>query len=204
MKNKIINRIESEKIVAIIRVANESEVEALVEKVIGAGINVLEITSNTPGFSQQIKRAKIKFPHILIGAGTITNGRLAKQAINCGAEFLVTPNTNAGIIPLAHEAKIPVMMGAMTPSEIATALEYGADFIKIFPATTLGPEYLKAIRGPFNDAKFFAVGGVNVLNASLWIKAGACGIGIGGSLTSGDPEILRSTVAELIKQVNNK
>ncbi len=204
MKQKIIQQIVEAKIIAIIRVAQQSKVAGIIENVVEAGIRVLEITSNTPDYCNEMKSAKKKFPNAIVGAGTILNGRLAREAIDHGAEFLVTPNVNQDVIRLAHESDIPVLMGVMTSSEIAAALEYGADFLKLFPASTLGPEYLKAVRGPFNDAKFFAVGGVSVSNASTWIEAGACGIGVGGSLTSLDIHSLRSQVADLIKQINKQ
>ena len=171
------------------------------ERLVDAGINVLEITSNTPGFAEEILKAREKFPAAIIGAGTITNAGLAQKAISCNAQFLVTPNTNVDIISIAHQSNIPVLMGAMTPSEIAEAVEHGADFIKIFPAGALGLDYFKALLGPFNNVKFFAVGDISLSNALGWFKAGVVGIGIGSSLTNGDMTDIKTSVTNLLTQL---
>lgn len=201
MRSEIVTNIESEKIMAIIRLDDQLKVAPVLERLVDAGINVLEITSNTPGFAEEILKAREKFPAAIIGAGTITNARLAQKAISCNAQFLVTPNTNVDIISIAHQSNIPVLMGAMTPSEIAEAVEHGADFIKIFPAGALGLDYFKALLGPFNNVKFFAVGDISLNNALGWFKAGVVGIGIGSSLTNGDMTDIKTSVTNLLTQL---
>ena len=201
MRSEIVTNIESEKIMAIIRLDDQLKVAPVLERLVDAGINVLEITSNTPGFAEEILKAREKFPAAIIGAGTITNARLAQKAISCNAQFLVTPNTNVDIISIAHQSNIPVLMGAMTPSEIAEAVEHGADFIKIFPAGALGLDYFKALLGPFNNVKFFAVGDISLSNALGWFKAGVVGIGIGSSLTNGDMTDIKTSVTNLLTQL---
>ena len=108
---------------------------------------------------------------------------------------------NVDIISIAHQSNIPVLMGAMTPSEIAEAVEHGADFIKIFPAGALGLDYFKALLGPFNNVKFFAVGDISLNNALGWFKAGVVGIGIGSSLTNGDMTDIKTSVTNLLTQL---
>ena len=201
MRSEIVTNIESEKIMAIIRLDDQLKVAPVLERLVDAGINVLEITSNTPGFAEEILKAREKFPAAIIGAGTITNAGLAQKAISCNAQFLVTPNTNVDIISIAHQSNIPVLMGAMTPSEIAEAVEHGADFIKIFPAGALGLDYFKALLGPFNNVKFFAVGDISLSNALGWFKAGVVGIGIGSSLTNGDMTDIKTSVTNLLTQL---
>jgi 2-dehydro-3-deoxyphosphogluconate aldolase/(4S)-4-hydroxy-2-oxoglutarate aldolase len=201
MRSEIVTNIESEKIMAIIRLDDQLKVAPVLERLVDAGINVLEITSNTPGFAEEILKAREKFPAAIIGAGTITNARLAQKAISCNAQFLVTPNTNVDIISIAHQSNIPVLMGAMTPSEIAEAVEHGADFIKIFPAGALGLDYFKALLGPFNNVKFIAVGDISLNNALGWFKAGVVGIGIGSSLTNGDMTDIKTSVTNLLTQL---
>lgn len=201
MRSEIVTNIESEKIMAIIRLDDQLKVAPVLERLVDAGINVLEITSNTPGFAEEILKAREKFPAAIIGAGTITNARLAQKAISCNAQFLVTPNTNVDIIYIAHQSNIPVLMGAMTPSEIAEAVEHGADFIKIFPAGALGLDYFKALLGPFNNVKFIAVGDISLNNALGWFKAGVVGIGIGSSLTNGDMTDIKTSVTNLLTQL---
>jgi 2-dehydro-3-deoxyphosphogluconate aldolase/(4S)-4-hydroxy-2-oxoglutarate aldolase len=201
MRSEIVTNIESEKIMAIIRLDDQLKVAPVLERLVDAGINVLEITSNTPGFAEEILKAREKFPAAIIGAGTITNAGLAQKAISCNAQFLVTPNTNVDIISIAHQSNIPVLMGAMTPSEIAEAVEHGADFIKIFPAGALGLDYFKALLGPFNNVKFIAVGDISLNNALGWFKAGVVGIGIGSSLTNGDMTDIKTSVTNLLTQL---
>lgn len=201
MRSEIVTNIESEKIMAIIRLDDQLKVAPVLERLVDAGINVLEITSNTPGFAEEILKAREKFPAAIIGAGTITNARLAQKAISCNAQFLVTPNTNVDIISIAHQSNIPVLMGAMTPSEIAEAVEHGADFIKIFPAGALGLDYFKALLGPFNNVKFIAVGDISLNNALGWFKAGVVAIGIGSSLTNGDMTDIKTSVTNLLTQL---
>lgn len=194
-RKEIAHSIEQEKIVAIIRLKTQSEVAIAIEGMVLGGLKVLEITSNTPGFNEEIKKARASYPNILIGAGTVINVKIAKIAIEAGAQFLVTPNTNIDVLKLAHHYDLPVLMGAFTPTEVCLALDNGADIIKLFPATNLGLPYFKAIRGPLDNAKFFVVGGINLENTQEWLKAGASGIGIGGVLTnSPNGEICQKTI----------
>lgn len=184
MKEEITRRIAQEKIVAIIRLKNQEAVAPAIHGLIAGGIQVLEITTNTPGFEEEIRKARAQYGHqALIGAGTITNTDLAHKALQAGAQFLVTPNTNTDIIPIAHAQQVPVLMGAFTPTEVCLAAEHGADFIKLFPAGILGIPYLKALRGPLQQTPFLVVGGITLENAQQWLNAGAAGLGIGSELT---------------------
>ncbi|TCC96865.1 bifunctional 4-hydroxy-2-oxoglutarate aldolase/2-dehydro-3-deoxy-phosphogluconate aldolase [Pedobacter psychroterrae] len=201
MKTKTIAHIESAKVVAIIRSDNEKDVRPMLANLIASGITALEITANTPGFCAHILWVKREFPEILVGAGTITTVELAKQAIGAGAQFLVTPNMNADVIGAAKNAGVVSLMGAMTPTEIATGLQQGADFIKLFPAGTLGTDYLKAVLAPFRGCKIIAVGGINAANAAEWLQAGAVGIGVGGTFTTGSKSEIKQSVAALLAQI---
>jgi 2-dehydro-3-deoxyphosphogluconate aldolase/(4S)-4-hydroxy-2-oxoglutarate aldolase len=174
----ICSNILEQKIVAIIRLKRQADVAPLLDSLVEAGITVLEITSNTPGFEQEIKSARARHQHILVGAGTITNIELAKKAINAGAQFIVTPNTNKRIVLLAHQHNLPVLMGALTPTDIANAIEYNADIIKVFPAGSMGIGYFKALKGPFDSANLMPVGGINLDNVDQWFNAGACAVAI--------------------------
>ncbi len=204
MKRKeILEFIEQEKIVAIIRLNEQIKAPHVVKNLILGGIKVLEITSNTPGYLDEINNARRLYPNVLVGAGTVTDTRIAENAIKAGAQFLVTPNTNKAIVTEAHKYDIPVLMGALTPTEVCLAVEYGADIVKLFPAGNLGIDYFKAIRGPFNHVKFFIVGGIDLNNMQDWIEAGALGFGIGGSLmgSNENKEDIAKRVAKFIKLV---
>ncbi len=178
--------IQQEKLIAIIRSQNQSDVSVIIDTLVDSGIKALEVTSNTTGFIEEIQKARKKHPHVLIGAGTITNVTLVKQAIAADAQFIVTPNTNTDVIAYAHQFELPVFMGALTPSEICTAHEAGADAIKLFPCSieNLGIPYYKAIRGPLDNIPLFAVGGVGLHNLTQWLEAGIQGVGVGGGLTT--------------------
>jgi 2-dehydro-3-deoxyphosphogluconate aldolase/(4S)-4-hydroxy-2-oxoglutarate aldolase len=178
--------IKKEKAIAIVRTEEQLKVPQLIASLVSGGIKVIEITSNTPGYLEEITNAKKRYSDsdIIIGAGTVINAKIAKEAIKAGAQFLVTPNTNTEVITLAHDNDIPVIMGAITPTEICRAVEYGADIIKLFPSGNLGIDYFKSIKAPLDTITFFVVGGINLSNIEEWIAAGISGVGLGSALTN--------------------
>ncbi len=182
-RKQVTERILAEKLVVIIRSDDQKKVPLIVEALVSAGVGVLEITSNTPGFEDEIKAARRNYPEVLIGAGTMINREKAEKALKAGAQFLVTPNANEGIAVYAHENNLPVLMGALTPTEIVDAASFGADIVKLFPADLFGVDYLKAVRAPLDNIPMFAVGGIGNENAREWMEAGAAGLGVGGKLT---------------------
>ena len=171
------------KVIAIVRLKEQNQVADCIDSLIKGGITCFEITSNTPGYLSELKAAVQRYPETLIGAGTITNTQKAQDAINAGAQFLVTPNTDRHIVELAHQFDIPVLMGAFTPTEINHAMQYGADIVKLFPAGVLSIDYYRSIRGPFSNIPMIAVGGIDLENASIWLEAGIDGIGLGSCLS---------------------
>lgn len=195
----LINRLEKNPIVAIVRMAHQEEVAPVLETLVASGIGLIEITSNTPGFEFEIADARSRFPDVLIGAGTVSTLQVAKKAIEAGAQFFVTPNTVPAVIHFAHDHQIGIMAGALTPTEVSIALHAGADLIKLFPAGVFGVDYLKAIMAPFDNVRFVAVGGINASNAQAWLKAGAFALGIGGSLVRGSREQIAQTARELLQ-----
>ncbi|MGB3150073.1 MAG: bifunctional 4-hydroxy-2-oxoglutarate aldolase/2-dehydro-3-deoxy-phosphogluconate aldolase [Maribacter sp.] len=209
-KEEIVQILKQEKIVAIVRMKEQIEVPSFLMSLIRGGIKVLEITANTPGFSEEIANARNLYSTsgVLIGAGTVTNIEIANEAIKAGAQFLVTPNTNIEVIKIAHSNNIPVLMGAATPTEICNAIEHGADIIKLFPAGNLGINYFKAIKAPLDKVVFFVVGGINLSNMKEWMKAGAAGVGLGGVLTKnikeeGGLESIENIVKKFIQLIPN-
>lgn len=184
-RQEIVKIIKQEKIVAIVRMKEQLEVPTFLKSLISGGLKVLEITSNTPGFCEEITNARNLYSdtNVLIGAGTVTNTAIAKEAIEAGAQFLVTPNTNIDVIRIAHKNDIPVLMGAVTPSEVCVAVDNGADIVKLFPAGNLGIDYFKSVKAPLDKVDFFVVGGINLFNIEDWMEAGAAGVGLGSVLT---------------------
>lgn len=207
-RKRILQSILHHKLVAIIRLKQQDQVAAVLESLVIGGIKVLEITTNTPGFEEEITKSRKRYPEILIGAGTITSPNLARMAVKAGAQFLVTPNTDLEIISTAHQYDIPVLMGAMTPTELNLAVRSGADIIKLFPAAPLGLDYFRAIKAPFDDVPFFVVGGIGLENLRDWMDAGAVGAGIGGALAKPvfnetDRGHSINTAKEFVKLVQN-
>lgn len=210
-RQEIKDIILQEKIVVIIRTKEQAQVAIIVETLIEAGIKVLEITSNTPGFEEEISKFRKKYPEAIIGAGTITIPELAQKAAKAGAQFIVTPNVSKEVVETSHQHGLPVLMGAMTPTEIANASNYGADMIKLFPADKpgLGVEYYKTICGPFDNLHILAVGGIRMNNIEEWFEAGISGVGVGGKLTklTGNDEADKKTIyaaaKEMIEAVKN-
>ena len=121
-----------------------------------------------------------------VGAGTVTSAALAELAHSAGAQFIVSPDTDPAVIRRTKELGMCAMPGAMTPSEIKTAYEAGADFVKVFPASVLGTEYIRAIRGPLGHIPLLAVGGISEENAAAFLQAGCVGVGVGGKLVNRD------------------
>lgn len=206
-RKEIIDILLQEKLVAIVRLKELGTAEKAIKSLVEGGVKALEITSNTPRYLEEISKARKTFPNILIGAGTITNASIARDAIMAGAQFIVTPNTNKSIVKMAHHYNIPVLMGALSPTEIGKAAKYGADIIKLFPAGSMGIGYFNAVKGPFDDLLFFPVGGITLNNIQDWLEAGAAGVGVGSVLvksTAGKESALfiKSTAAKFIKLIN--
>lgn len=200
MRAKRLNVLTQEKLVVIIRVSDPEDIMPIVDYLHEAGVKAVEVTSNTPRYDEYLNKVKESYPSLLVGAGTITSAALAEQAINAGAEFLVTPNTCPDVVRYAHQHDVPVMMGALTPTDIVTALNANADIIKLFPAEPLGTAYLAGLaKGPFLNTTIFPVGGINEKNTKAYIDAGAKGVGVGGSLAA--PIKSAAQRAELIGKV---
>lgn len=150
------------------------------------GVTGLEITYSTPDAEQVIRELTDEFgDSAFIGAGTVTTPEQAERAADAGARFLVSPGSRPELTRAMRATGATVMTGAMTPSEVMAALEYGADVVKLFPASLGGPAFLRALRGPFPDVPFMPTGGVSAENLGDWFAAGAVACGAGGDLVSG-------------------
>jgi 2-dehydro-3-deoxyphosphogluconate aldolase / (4S)-4-hydroxy-2-oxoglutarate aldolase len=153
---------------------------------LGAGVRFIEVTIDSPGALPFLETAAKDFKGALFGAGTVTVPDLAEKAIQAGARFLVTPNFNPEVLTVARSHRIPIFSGAMTPTEIFSAYQAGAEVIKVFPAATLGSTYFKELRGPFPEIPLMATGGINLDNAPDFFAAGATALGVGSSLNLKD------------------
>lgn len=174
----------SEGLIPVIRVTSAQEAMDVADAVKAGGVTLIEITMSVPGAIDTIKELTQRYKdEIIMGAGTILDPETGRAALLAGAQFIVTPTLNLDVIQLAHRYSAVVVPGAMTPTEILTAWNAGADMVKVFPAAQLGgPEYIKALRGPLPQVLLAPTGGVNLQNAGAFIKAGATALGAGGEL----------------------
>jgi 2-dehydro-3-deoxyphosphogluconate aldolase/(4S)-4-hydroxy-2-oxoglutarate aldolase len=154
-----------------------------IEHLFQAGIRLIEITMDTAGAVEVLEAQRSRVPAgALLGAGTVTDVARAEAALAAGATFLVTPNLNFEVIKTARAHGILVMPGAMTPTEIWNAAAAGADYVKVFPASALGPGYFRELRGPLAEIPLMASGGINAENAAEFIAFGVDALGLGGAL----------------------
>lgn len=183
--------VKTSKIIAIVRGLKTEYMIPLSEALLRGGIDLMEVTFNQKepsSFTDTAEAIRAVSRHMegkmLVGAGTVLTFEQLDLAVNAGAKYIITPNVNPDLIRRAKSMGVNVFPGAMTPSEAVTAMDAGADIVKIFPAGELGPGYIKAIRAPLGHIPMMAVGGVNEKNAADFILAGCCGIGVGGNLVN--------------------
>ncbi|MCF0058655.1 bifunctional 4-hydroxy-2-oxoglutarate aldolase/2-dehydro-3-deoxy-phosphogluconate aldolase [Dyadobacter sp. CY356] len=170
-------------IVGIIRNLSLDEVKQIIPIFREAGLTTLEITMNTPGAEEIIRYAcEFESEGLNIGAGTVCTKDDLEIALDAGAQFIVTPVISKKVIKYCVKKGIPVFPGGFTPTELYNAWSYGATMVKIYPATSLGPEYIKDLKAPLDKIKVLPTGGIKLENMSEFLKAGADGLGIGGQL----------------------
>ena len=170
------------RIVPIIRTASGDWAVEVAEILAAAGLEVIEVTFTVPDAAAVISILRRRFPHILVGAGTVINSAIAEEAVDAGAQFLLSPSLSPGMVDVARRRGVLAVPGAFTPSEVLHALEGGAEMIKIFPAETGGPRHIRAILAPLPQARLLPTGGVTPENVGEWLKAGAVAVGIGAAL----------------------
>jgi len=179
----VVRAIEDCGVVAIIRMKDTARVPAVVQALADGGVRAMEITMTVPGAVEAIRSISAGLPDdILLGAGTVLDAPTAAQVIDAGAQFVVAPVFDPDTIRACHERDVPIMPGCFTPTEMLNAWQAGADIIKVFPATRLGPGFVKDVRAPLPQLKLMPTGGVTPENAGEWIQAGAVAVAIGSAL----------------------
>ena len=191
MRGKVIETIEKEKIIAIVRGVESEKLIPFAEAVYAGGIRLLEITYSADGSvsdeetAKNIQKLSERFDgRMYIGAGTVLKEKQVELTKSAGGRFIISPDTYPEVIRKTRELDMVSMPGALTPSEIQSAHRAGADFVKVFPVTNMGIEYLKAVKAPLSHIKLIAVGGINEKNMSDYIDAGICGFGIGSNIVN--------------------
>lgn len=182
-RESLTRQIEACGVVAVIRMKEPDKLRAVVDALAEGGVRALEITMTVPRAIELIAEIAPTLPAgFIFGAGTVVDGETARRAIDAGAQFIVCPVFRTEVIAAGHLQDVPVMPGCFSPTEILAAWDAGADVVKVFPATTLGPGYIKDIRAPLPQVKLMPTGGVSVDNAGEWIRAGAVAVGVGSAL----------------------
>ena len=183
MKNEFkADKFDEMPVIGILRNVPLPEIEAILPYYIKAGFTNLEVTMNSNGAEETIRHLSENYPSLNIGAGTVCDKNDLKRAVKAGASFIVTPVVDEKVIKKCVKWGIPIFPGAFSPLEIYTASKYGATGVKVFPANHLGPSYIKDVLAPFQHLKLYPTGGVNLENISAYFKAGAKGLGMGGTL----------------------
>ena len=171
------------RLVAVVRATSIDALPNVVSVLIENGITVIELTLTTPDAIRSMTQLRSAWgDRAFIGMGTVTTKQQARDCIAAGAQFLVTPITVPEIAHIATEAGVPILMGAFSPTEVATAWDSGATAVKVFPASQVGPSYLRELRGPFPEIVTMPSGGVTIDDIPAWLSAGASAVSLGGSL----------------------
>jgi len=197
-REKAIGLIREVGLVPIVRAPSPEDAFRAAEAIISGGIGVAEITMTVPNAIRVMERVAERYgDKVLLGAGTILDPESCRAALLAGAEFIVTPSLDVRVIEMARRYSKPCFPGALTPTEVLTAWQAGADMVKIFPAGPVGgPKYIKALKGPFPQIDFVPTGGVNLETTPEFIKAGAAAVAVGGELV--DLKALREDKLEVI------
>lgn len=180
---QVLREVENTGVVAVIRMKEADKLRAVIDALLEGGVRALELTMTVPGAIGLIEQIAKDLPgEFQLGAGTVLDPETARQVILAGARYIVAPTLNLETIKMCHRYDVAIMPGCFTPTEILTAWEAGADVIKVFPATALGPAYFRDVRAPLPQVRLMPTGGVTMENAGEWIKAGAVAIGVGSAL----------------------
>ena len=187
-------------LVPVLRASSVAKALALAEAISAGGVTVLEVTMTVPGAMHVMRKLAEDRPDILVGAGTVLDPETARLAILEGAKFIVSPAVNVKTIEMCHRYSIAVLPGGLTPTEIVTAWQAGADIVKVFPASAMGgAKYLKNLHAPLPHVKLIPTGGVTLANAMEFLESGAYALGVGADLVNakameeGRPEVVTQT-----------
>ncbi len=187
MGSDVLSRIEGTGIIGIVRGASADVVIEVVDALQRGGVDVVEITADTDGVADLLADVAASFgDEVTLGAGTVLDAPTARTVLMNGASFVVTPTVNRAVIETANRYGAPSFPGAYTPTEAIEAYEAGADAIKVFPASTGGPDHVRAIGGPLPQVPLVPTGGVSIDDAAAYFEAGATALGVGGSLVDLD------------------
>ena len=201
IKLHTLQKITGPGLVAVIRASSAEQAAQIADACVDGGIEALEVTFTVPNATAAIAELSKRYgsAKVAVGAGTVLDPETARAAILAGAQFVVSPGSDAATARLCRRYQVAYLPGAGTANEIIRALEDGADIVKVFPGEVLGPGFVKAVRGPLPQAPLMPTGGVSVETAEQWIRAGCVALGVGGELTKGGADA--ATIAARAKQL---
>lgn len=182
-RSDIVALVERERVVAVLRLSDADKLRAVIDALAAGGVRIFEVTMTVPGAIRMIEQLARALPDgLIVGAGTVVDAGTARLVIDAGASFVVSPVFRRDLIDACHNSDIPALPGCFSPTEILDAWEAGADIVKVFPSTALGPTFIKDVRAPLPQLKLMPTGGVSIANAADWLRAGAVAVGIGSAL----------------------
>ncbi|HZZ56465.1 MAG TPA: bifunctional 4-hydroxy-2-oxoglutarate aldolase/2-dehydro-3-deoxy-phosphogluconate aldolase [Opitutaceae bacterium] len=181
-KSDVLSKIKSERVVALIRADSSDGLLDCARALAAGGLTSIELTMTTPGAIRMLEKATAELPEFLFGLGTVLDAETARAGILAGARFIVTPAVRPEVVQMARRYGVPVLCGALTPTEIIQAWEAGADAVKVFPAEFFGPAYIKSVKAPLPHIELVPTGGVTSDNVGEFLKAGAMATAAGTSL----------------------
>jgi 2-dehydro-3-deoxyphosphogluconate aldolase/(4S)-4-hydroxy-2-oxoglutarate aldolase len=199
-RNEIIKQIEDTGLVPVVRAASSDEAMRVIDAIKEGGVSVLEITMTVPGAVKVIEAIVAKYgADATVGAGTVLDPETARACILAGAQFVVSPSLNLDTIAMCRRYSVPIMPGALTPTEVVTAWSAGADFVKVFPCGSVGgASYIKNLKGPLPQIKLIPTGGVSLKTAADFITAGSSALGVGTDLV--DVKAIRAGEAYVVSE----
>jgi 2-dehydro-3-deoxyphosphogluconate aldolase/(4S)-4-hydroxy-2-oxoglutarate aldolase len=207
-RTDVVARVEQERVVAVLRLDDPGLLSAVIDALAAGGVRVFEITMTVPRAIEMIGRLTASLSRdLVVGAGTVIDADTAHAAIDAGARFVVSPVFRRALLDACRARGTAVIPGCCTPTEILDAWEAGADVVKVFPAASLGPGFIKDVRAPLPQVKLMPTGGVSIDNAGEWLRAGAVAVGIGSALVdaaavrAGAFETLTARAARLVARV---
>ena len=207
--NETLSRIADGGVVAVLRGVDADQLVGIAEALQAGGVDVVEITADTPAVTDLIDTLTDTFDDLVVGTGTVLDAETARSTIAAGAAFVVSPSLHEDVIETCNRYGVVCAPGVMTPTEAIRGYEAGADFVKVFPAKTVGPDHLAAMKGPLGQIPLMPTGGVGPTNAGEYVEAGAFAVGAGGALVDyeaaarGDYEVITETAREFTRVVED-
>ena len=188
--------------IGVIRAASADAAISAGRALVAGGVTIVEVAFTTPDAPAAISALRSACPSATVGAGTVLDAAAAFAAVQSGAQFLVSPLVAEDVLRAGHRYGVAVFPGACTPTEISSAIELGADAVKLFPAASLGISYMRAVSAALPQVAFIPTGGITADDAPQWLEAGALAVGVGGHLTSGDPAGIEERARELVRRLS--